>query len=211
MQKLRNFINFLKKYGPPHEETVMIPSLVAIILARQYDMGSLSLGLAVSLTSVCFISCGVWLGLAWERNNVLLIIFRAIYMGVIISLGYGGLTNFTEEPREYVKFSSLIVSTYGSLFYFAWVIGSSLRELMFLTDEQKKLGYERRKILLHIIDVAVHRAKPTSRFYGIIGVGARAAFTSVVGTLLLTALYYALYDYMHLFPDRLKFFVFGVS
>src|SRR4051812_909289 len=108
MGRTRKIILLIQRYGVPHEETVVIPSVLIILLIHQLDKGNLASSLAILYAALSVTFAGAWLGLAWENSRPLVVFIRTFYIGAIVSLMYYISTEGKYSAIDHAYFAFLI-------------------------------------------------------------------------------------------------------
>lgn len=207
MKKIRSIIRYIQKYGAPHEETVIIPSIITVILMHQSDIGKINQRYLAPMLECVFILSGIWLGIGWSNDNAIKVAFRSIYSEIIISLLYAVSTENHYSLKEYVNLSILVISTLGLIFYLGWFISSVIRQLLFLTDEERKLGVQRRRWMSYMSKAVAFRAKPLSTVDGYIVLSLRSILGGIIFKAFYILAYYFLSDYIGKLPPNLRGFL----
>lgn len=160
MSRSKWFISLLQRYGAPHEESLVIPTMFAIAILRRSEIGWTNGDLGAIYCLVMFALCGIWLGLAWVSENAIRVAFRAYYIGILIAAGYGALTSKHHTIEEYANFAVVLTQVFGGTYFAGWMIGSTTRQLIFLTDAERSVGKRRRRAVKSFIRTRLFRISP---------------------------------------------------
>lgn len=152
LYKLKRLIIFVRGYGVPTEETVLIPVFFFIAMARAFDTHRLNVGIAGSATTLVWCICGIWLGIASKGPYALKVTLRVWLMAILSVAGYGAITETSYPKEKYVSDLGAITSNLGFLFYACWFFGSTLCGVLFTSiTEKQKLIAARRKASIKLI------------------------------------------------------------
>ena len=157
---LKQFISVIQRYGAPHEESLIIPTIFTIVMLRRSEVEGVNGERGFIYCVVAFIIFGAWLGLAWKSENAIRVGFRTYYIGILTTAGYAALTSKQHTLEEYMRFIGLIAQGLGGSYFVGWMIGSTIRQISFLTEAEKAIAKRRRMILWNFIRIKVFRSDP---------------------------------------------------
>lgn len=156
---LRKFVTFVQSYGEPHEESIVVPVMFTVAAARLSDIGKLSEKNFAIYTIISFVLSGFFLGVALKNDNVVRIMLRTIYIGVLVTIGYYLVTTKTYTEQIYIEFLVYNVLFYGISYYFGWMFGSLIRQIALQTDEQIVRAKNNRRVALNLFRSMFGKAK----------------------------------------------------
>lgn len=156
MTRTKWFFTKVQSYGVPHEESIILPSVFTIALLHRSEIGTLNETRGAAISAVIFAISGFWLGISWKSENALKLMFRACYIGILVSTGYALSTNEAHTSHEYVRFSILVIQSLGLLYYVGWMFGTLTRQTVFITDEQRAIASVRRQWIRNFFRKLVH-------------------------------------------------------
>lgn len=128
--RVRALVIRIRRAGVPHEETVLIPSVVAYATFSVIGESGWRPWFPSTVLLIVSMLCGAWLGLSWCGYPVIRICLRAVYIGVLTLLLY---MLFHDDPitkPEAVQFVALTASSVGLIFVIGFVYGGLLRDLV---------------------------------------------------------------------------------
>ena len=146
LKTIRNLLITIRKYGVPTEETIALPVVSLMAVARALDRKSLEVWIAETILISLWSISGLWLGIAWEGFKSVKVAIRVWTMAVLAVAGYACVTDLSYPKTFYAESATTIISSLGFLFYTSWFFGSLIREslLVPLTEEQRAIGVRRR-------------------------------------------------------------------
>lgn len=141
LNRLRERNIRVRRAGVPHEETVVIPAVVASVTqAVGGEAGWRFWVPAAALLAVSFL-CGGWLGLAWRGFPVLRVLLRSVYIGVLTLLLAMLLRDDPPTKRQAIEVVLSVIVAVGIPFYFGWLYGSMVRDVVlkrFYSEAQRQ-------------------------------------------------------------------------
>jgi hypothetical protein len=187
----------MERLGVPHEETVIVPVLAAIVLFKLYENAVVSGGIgAFSFIFVCAMA-GAWLSISMKVVNILTFYVRAIYVGVLSSFGMIAVSSTAPNYVDGQHFSAAIISLSFVVFAISAMTAMAVKEIVLsppLTDDQKAKLRNRRDKAHHFFRMVI--GADDKKGEGTVAVASVVAAQYVLGTLIIGALTKALFDFL---------------
>jgi hypothetical protein len=145
LERIRKVILNIRRYGVPHEETVILPAIAIWVCWHQAELGRISIQVAGGMVTFVSLFFGFWLGLAWLGYPFLKTLFRSIYINVLVTI----LLHFAHpewSSQELLSKFGRLEETIGVLFYLGWLFGSEARDLIlpiYYSPEERQLVEDR--------------------------------------------------------------------
>jgi hypothetical protein len=147
-ERVKRATRNVRKYGVPHEETVILPAMATVFFAHQYEIGAISISLAALAPAFVSLICGFWLGLAWKGFPVVRAVLRASYIAIIATL-LMALGNHPDlNKANFITIFAQIEKTFGIIFYFGWFFGGVARDLtldIYYSPKQREIAKRRQE------------------------------------------------------------------
>ena len=148
VERVKQATRFVRKYGVPHEETVILPAMATVFFAHQYEIGSISVSLAALAPAFVSLICGFWLGLAWKGFPVVRAGLRTWYISIIATLLVALGSHPDLNKANFITIFAQIEKTFGLIFYLGWCFGGSARDLildLYYSPSQREIAKRRQE------------------------------------------------------------------
>jgi hypothetical protein len=148
IERVKRATRNVRKYGVPHEETVILPAMATVFFVHQYEIGSISVSLAAFAPAFVSLICGFWLGLAWKGFPVVRAGLRTWYISIIATLLMALGNHPDVNNSNFVTVFAQIEKTFGLIFYLGWFFGGSARDLIldiYSSPKQREIAKRRQE------------------------------------------------------------------
>jgi hypothetical protein len=138
--RLVRFYRFVRRWGVPHEETVVYPAVVMLLCITQSERGNFPIWLTACFSGIFMLLCGAWLGFVWSKPRVGSLVIRAFLISLLVVGGVALHPNAPGTKAEYVQLSADMVRGFGLIWYTGWMVGSTLREMtitLFISEARR--------------------------------------------------------------------------
>src|SRR5580704_12546590 len=145
--RLVRFYRYVRRWGVPHEETVVYPAVVMLLCITQSERGNFPIELSAWISLIFMWLCGAWLGFAWSKPRIGSLVIRAFLISLLIVVRYaiGTHPNAPGTKAEYLQLFAQMVRGVGLIWYIGCLAGWVLRDwtIILFISEAKRAAFER--------------------------------------------------------------------
>src|SRR5580704_892522 len=98
--RLVRFYRYVRRWGVPHEETVVYPAVVMLLCITQSERGNFPIELSAWISLIFMWLCGAWLGFAWSKPRIGSLVIRAFLISLLVVVGYAIGTHPMRRERR---------------------------------------------------------------------------------------------------------------
>jgi hypothetical protein len=121
-ERVKRITRNIRRYGVPHEETVILPAMATVFFNHQSEIGSISVSLAALAPAFISLACGFWLGLSWKGFPVVRTGLRTWYISILTTLLFALGNHPDLNKANLITLFTQIEKTFGLIFYLGWFL-----------------------------------------------------------------------------------------